>query len=70
VDAAFKLSGCYKSQRKCESIHSPGTCLSGRGWEFKNAGSVTLPIQTRRGEPTTVNKAFMELGAARQLSYF
>jgi EpsI family protein len=60
----------YESQRKGESIHSPETCLPGSGWEFKKAGTVTLPIQTRRGEPMTVNKAFMEQGAAKQLSYF
>jgi len=60
----------YESQRKGESIHSPETCLPGAGWEFKKAGTVTLPIQTRRGEPMTVNKAFMEQGAAKQLSYF
>ena len=60
----------YESQRKGESIHSPETCLPGAGWEFKKAGTVTLPIQTRRGEPMTVNKALVELGAARQLSFF
>ena len=53
----------YESQRKGESIHSPETCLPGAGWEFKKAGTVTLPIQTRRGEPMTVNKALVELGA-------
>ena len=31
---------------------------------------MTLPIQTRRGEPMRVNKAVMEMGAAKQLSYF
>jgi EpsI family protein len=60
----------YETQRKGESIHSPETCLPGAGWEFKKAGTVTLPIQNRRGEPMTVNKALVELGAARQLSYF
>jgi len=60
----------YESQRKGESIHSPETCLPGAGWEFKKAGTVKLPIQTRRGEPMTVNKAFMEQGVAKQLSYF
>ena len=60
----------YESQRKGESIHSPETCLPGAGWEFKKAGTLTLPIRTPRGEPMTVNKALVELGAARQLSYF
>ena len=70
MDAVFKISVDYEVQRKGESIHSPETCLPGAGWEFKNAGSMTLPIQTRRGEAMTVNWAFMEQGAAKQLSYF
>jgi EpsI family protein len=60
----------YESQRKGESIHSPETCLPGGGWEFKNAGSVTLPLKSRDGKPMRVNKAFMEKGAYKQLSYF
>ena len=60
----------YESQRKGESIHSPETCLPGSGWEFKNAGSVTLPLKSRDGKPMRVNKAFMEKGAYKQLSYF
>ena len=60
----------YESQRKGESIHSPETCLPGSGWEFKNAGSVTLPLTSRDGKPMRVNKAFMEKGAYKQLSYF
>jgi hypothetical protein len=44
VAAAFKLSGCCETQRKGESIHSPETCLPGSEWEFKNAGSVTVPL--------------------------
>ena len=60
----------YESQSKGESIHSPETCLPGSGWEFKNAGSVTLPLTSRDGKPMRVNKAFMEKGAYKQLSYF
>jgi EpsI family protein len=60
----------YESQRKGESIHSPETCLPGGGWEFKNAGAVTLPLKTGNGEPMRVNRAFMEKGAYKQLSYF
>jgi exosortase D (VPLPA-CTERM-specific) len=60
----------YESQRKGESIHSPETCLPGSGWEFNNAGSVTLPLKARNGEPMRVNKALMEKGAFKQLSYF
>jgi EpsI family protein len=60
----------YQSQRKGESIHSPETCLPGGGWEFKNAGSVTLPVKRRNGDPMRVNKAFMVKGNVKQLSYF
>ena len=60
----------YESQRKGESIHSPETCLPGGGWEFKNAGSVELPLKARGGEPMRVNKALMVKGNAKQLSYF
>jgi EpsI family protein len=58
----------YESQRKGESIHSPETCLPGSGWEFRNAGSVTLPLADRRGGPMRVNKALMIKGKTTQLS--
>ena len=32
----------YESQRKGESIHSPETCLPASGWEFRQAGTVTV----------------------------
>ena len=68
---AIKLHDLFLTANgKGESIHLPETCLPGAGWEFKKAGTVKLPIQTRRSEPMTVNKAFMELGAAKQLSCF
>ena len=88
MDAAFKLSGCCESQRKAESIHSPETCLPGSGWEFKKAGTVTIPLpaaggcqrftvngqrfNSRAGDDSTitVNRAVMEKGATKQLSYF
>jgi EpsI family protein len=68
----------YETQRKGESIHSPETCLPGGGWEFKNAGVVTVPLsapagssgQRANGPTITVNRAFMEKGATKQLSYF
>ena len=55
-------------QRTGESIHSPETYLPSSGWEFKNAGSMTLPLKNRDGKPMWVNKAFMEKGAYKQLS--
>jgi EpsI family protein len=70
----------YESQRKGESIHSPETCLPGGGWEFRNAGKVVVELdgepgsgstgQRAHGSTITVNRAFMEKGATKQLSYF
>jgi EpsI family protein len=60
----------YQSQRKGESIHSPETCLPAGGWEFKNVGSVALPLKASNGALMRVNKAFMIKGNAKQLSYF
>jgi exosortase len=39
----------YETQRKGESIHSPETCLPGSGWEFKNAGTVAIPLGAGAG---------------------
>lgn len=68
----------YESQRKGESIHSPETCLPGSGWEFKKAGTARVPLGAgsagRRADgqtaSITVNRAVMEKGSAKQLSYF
>jgi len=60
----------YESQRKGESIHSPATCLPGSGWLFRQAGDVTLPISGGGGDSMRVNRAFMEKGAYKQLSYY
>jgi hypothetical protein len=76
----------YTAQRKGESIHTPETCLPGSGWEFKKAGSVTIPLllnsrltnQRINGSPPTagaestitVNRAVIEKGTYKQLSYF
>jgi EpsI family protein len=70
----------YETQRKGESIHSPETCLPGGGWEFKNAGKAVVELDGESGSGSTgqrvhgptiiVNRAFMEKGAAKQLSYF
>jgi EpsI family protein len=60
----------YETQRKGESIHSPETCLPGGGWEMKKAGRVSLPLLAPNGEPMRVNKALIQKGAHKQLSYF
>jgi EpsI family protein len=60
-------------------IASPETCLLGSGWEFKKAGTVTIPLPAAGGRLTsqrfndstiTVNRAVMEKGATKHLSYF
>jgi exosortase D (VPLPA-CTERM-specific) len=60
----------YESQRKGESIHSPATCLPGGGWIFKEAGAATIPVPAYDGQPMEVNRAFMQKGAYKQLSYY
>lgn len=60
----------YESQRKGESIHSPATCLPGSGWIFNEAGEATIPIPAGDGGSMRVNRAFMQKGAYKQLSYY
>ena len=59
----------YESQRKGESIHSPATCLPGSGWEFKQAGSVPLPVKNS-STAMKVNRAVMQKGDYKQLAYY
>ena len=60
----------YTSQLKGESIHSPATCLPGSGWEFRQAGSTTIPVAANGRDTMPVNRAFMEKSGVRQLSYY
>ena len=60
----------YESQRKGESIHSPETCLPGGGWEFREAGTVNIPIAQGKTDFVRVNRAFMAKPGANQLVYF
>lgn len=60
----------YESQRKGESIHSPSTCLPSSGWIFNEAGKVTLHFAAEGLADMPVNRAFIQKGGARQLSYF
>jgi EpsI family protein len=60
----------YESQRKGESIHSPETCLPGSGWDFRQSGTTTIALAGHNPTGITVNRAFMEKGGQRQLSYF
>ncbi len=60
----------YESQRKGESIHSPETCLPGGGWVFNESGTVEVPIETSNKTQLPVNRAFIQKGESRQLSYY
>lgn len=58
----------YESQRKGESIHSPGTCLRGGGWEFKSASRIALQLDNGKAVP--VNRSLIEKGKLQQVSYY
>ncbi|MDY6953453.1 MAG: EpsI family protein [Thermodesulfobacteriota bacterium] len=60
----------YESQRKGESIHSPATCLPGGGWLFKEAGRTSVPVPAVKDGAMPVNRALMQKGDVRQLSYY
>jgi exosortase D (VPLPA-CTERM-specific) len=64
----------YDSQRKGESIHSPETCLPGSGWNYKEAGNMTVPVPGYNPgysrETMTVNRAYMEKQGQQQLVYY
>lgn len=60
----------YESQRKGESIHSPESCLPGSGWEFREAGAVTIPLSKGNPPYMKVNRAFMSKAGAKELVYF
>lgn len=59
----------YESQRKGESIHSPETCLPGSGWEFQDAGAISIPT-VHSPMSVKVNRAFMVKPGTQQLTYF
>ncbi len=58
----------YESQRKGESIHSPATCLPGSGWNFKQAGEIT--VQIPGGRQLRVRRALMSKVDSRQVVYY
>jgi len=60
----------YESQRKGESIHSPATCLPGNGWSFDQSGTVKITNVTRNNKTMEVNRALMQLGRNRQVTYY
>lgn len=60
----------YASQRKGESIHSPESCLPGSGWVFNESGRASIPLAGNGQKPLRVNRAFMQKGSYKQLSYY
>lgn len=59
----------YEDQRKGESIHSPATCLPSTGWEFREAGTIKVPMGFGQA-PMTVSRAFMEKEGSTELTYY
>jgi exosortase D (VPLPA-CTERM-specific) len=60
----------YESQRKGESIHSPATCLPGSGWSFGQFGTVKITGVPGNGGSYEVNRAVMQSGQHRQITYY
>ena len=60
----------YESQRKGESIHSPSSCLPGGGWVFHESGVVAIPLDDHLKESIRINRAFIQKGDYKQLSYY
>lgn len=56
------------SQSKGEATHSPGTCLPGSGWDFRESGEASIAVTA--GSTMRVSKAFMEKSGVRQLVYY
>ncbi len=60
----------YESQSKGESIHSPASCLPGSGWTFDQSGTVDISNIPGNNQSMRVNRAVMQLGRNRQISYY
>ena len=60
----------YGSQRKGESAHSPRTCIPGGGWEITSLSQRSMPVANTRAEPLNVNRAVIQMGENRQLTYY
>jgi EpsI family protein len=60
----------YESQRKGQSVHSPGSCLPGSGWIFSQADTTTVPIPGHMEGSVRVNRAFMRKNGKERLSYY
>lgn len=60
----------YGSQRKGESAHSPRTCIPGGGWKITSLSQKSLPVTNTRAELLSVNRAVIQMGENRQLTYY
>lgn len=60
----------YSSQRKGESAHSPRTCIPGGGWEMVGLAERVVEGVTMNGRPLVVNRAVIQLGEQKQLTYY
>jgi len=60
----------YESQSKGKSVHSPATCFPGSGWDFNQAGVITIPISSGNRSSMRVNRAFMQKTGRKQLVYY
>ncbi|OPY60107.1 MAG: Transmembrane exosortase (Exosortase_EpsH) [Syntrophorhabdaceae bacterium PtaU1.Bin034] len=59
----------YEDQRKGESIHSPESCLPSSGWNFREAGAVSIPGASGK-TPMKASRALMEKGGLTEMSYY
>lgn len=60
----------YATQRKGESAHSPRTCIPGGGWEMSGLAEHVVEGVTMNGRPLVVNRAVIQLGEQKQLTYY
>lgn len=58
----------YESQRKGASVHSPGSCIPGGGWEIERLETVILP--DIGGASLPVKRLVIVKGTSRQLVYY
>ncbi|BAN35175.1 EpsI family protein [Sulfuricella denitrificans skB26] len=60
----------YATQRKGESAHSPRTCIPGGGWTMVGLAEHVVEGVTMNGRPLVVNRAVIQLGEQKQLTYY
>lgn len=60
----------YSNQKPGASIHSPKACLTGGGWEMIDGQVFNLTGLAVDGKNIAVNRAIMQQGHLRQLTYF